>query len=128
MAARNGCVSDDPNTEKSSGMRAGRQDRQLVAQREPTPPRPPGHKALVAARDWFEGSVAQGFIGELKALDSSNQAMLFGAGLLVSLLPFLILLSAFASAASTTTSPCAWAWTAGLQGLSPTCSRPRWPR
>ena len=33
----------------------------------------------------------------LRALDFANQAMLFGAGLLVSLLPFVILLSAFAS-------------------------------
>jgi hypothetical protein len=33
----------------------------------------------------------------LKALDFADQAMLFGGGLLVSLLPFVILLSAFAS-------------------------------
>ena len=30
-------------------------------------------------------------------MDVANQAMLFGAGLLISLLPFVILLSAFAS-------------------------------
>ena len=34
---------------------------------------------------------------QLKAIDFTDQVMLFGAGLLVSLLPFLILLSAFAS-------------------------------
>lgn len=42
--------------------------------------------------------VAQGLVRELKARDFSNQVMLFGSGLLVSLLPFLILLSAFPSA------------------------------
>ena len=52
---------------------------------------------MAAARDRFEGSLAQSFIRQLKALDFSSQAMLFGAGLLVSLLPLLILLSAFAS-------------------------------
>jgi hypothetical protein len=49
------------------------------------------------ARDRFEGSLAQGFLQRLKAVDFASQAMLFGAGLLVSLLPFVILLSAFAS-------------------------------
>jgi membrane protein len=73
------------------------QDRQPAAQRVTTPSRPAGHKALAAARDRFEGSLAQSFVRQLKALDFANQAMLFGAGLLVSLLPFLILLSAFAS-------------------------------
>jgi membrane protein len=59
---------------------------------------PRWRKALTAARDRFDGSVAQDFVTELKALDFSNQATLFGAGLLASLLPFVILLSAFASA------------------------------
>jgi hypothetical protein len=40
--------------------------------------------------------VVRGLAG-LTALDFASQAMLFGAGLLVSLLPFVILLSAFAS-------------------------------
>jgi membrane protein len=53
--------------------------------------------ALAAARIRFEGSTAGSFIRQLKALDFANQAVLFGAGLLVSLLPFIILLSAFAS-------------------------------
>jgi membrane protein len=48
-------------------------------------------------RDRFEGSLAQAFFRQLKAIDFSAQIMLFGAGLLVSLLPFLILLSGFAS-------------------------------
>jgi membrane protein len=52
---------------------------------------------LSAARARFEGSLAQSFLQRLKALDFADQAMLFGAGLLVSLLPFVILLSAFAS-------------------------------
>ena len=52
---------------------------------------------LASARDRYEGSLAQRFLIRLKALDFANQAMLFGAGLLVSLLPFVILLSAFAS-------------------------------
>jgi membrane protein len=56
-----------------------------------------GGKALAAARDRYEGSLAQRFVVQLKDLDFADQVMLFGAGLLVSLLPFLILLSAFAS-------------------------------
>ena len=75
----------------------GRQGRQPAAQRETTPSRPAGRRALSAARDRFEGSLAQSFLIRLRALDFANQAMLFGAGLLVSLLPFVILLSAFAS-------------------------------
>ncbi|HYK30700.1 MAG TPA: YhjD/YihY/BrkB family envelope integrity protein [Streptosporangiaceae bacterium] len=59
---------------------------------------PAWRKALAAARDWFDGSVAQDVVRELKALDFSNLATLFGAGLLASLLPFLILLTTFASA------------------------------
>jgi membrane protein len=74
-----------------------RQERQRAAQGETPPLRPAGYKALVWARDRFEGSLAQSFLQRLKALDFADQAMLFGAGLLVSLLPFVILLSAFAS-------------------------------
>lgn len=50
-----------------------------------------------AARDRFDGSVAQDVVNELRTLGFSNQATLFGAGLLASLLPFLILLGTFAS-------------------------------
>jgi len=54
-------------------------------------------KAVATARNRFEGSLAQSFVMQLKAIDFSDQVMLFGAGLLVSALPLLILLSAFAS-------------------------------
>jgi len=74
-----------------------RQDRQPAARRETPPSRPAGRKALSAARHWFEGSVAQSFVRQLRELDFASQATLFGAGLLVSVLPFVILLSAFAS-------------------------------
>ncbi len=54
-------------------------------------------KVLATARHRFQGSLAHAFASQLKAIDFTDQIMLFGAGLLVSLLPFLILLSAFAS-------------------------------
>jgi membrane protein len=74
-----------------------RQERQPAAPRE-TPPSPSAwYKTLAWARDRFEGSLGQSFLQRLKALDFADQAMLFGAGLLTSLLPFVILLSAFAS-------------------------------
>jgi membrane protein len=57
----------------------------------------PGYKAMAAARNRFEGSLAHRVVRELKVLDFSAQIMLFGASMLLSLLPFLILLSAFAS-------------------------------
>src|SRR5262245_42593553 len=73
-----------------------RQDRepgsQPVAQ-----PLPARFKVLASARNRYAGSLAQGFLSRLRALDFADQAMLFGAGLLISLLPFAILLSAFAS-------------------------------
>jgi membrane protein len=50
-----------------------------------------------AARARYQGSLAQRFAAELQTLDFTQQIILLGAGLLVSLLPFLILLSAFAS-------------------------------
>jgi membrane protein len=62
-----------------------------------TPSRRVERKAVAAARDWYEGSLAQSFVMQLKAIDFSDQVMLFGAGMLVSALPLLILLSAFAS-------------------------------
>lgn len=73
-----------------------RQEREPAAQREPSSS-PARHKAVQFARDRFEGSLAQGFLMRLKALDFASQAMLFGAGMLVSLLPFVILVSAFVS-------------------------------
>ena len=74
-----------------------RQERQPTTQRETPPSHRARYNALAWARDRFEGSLAQSFLQRLKALDFADQAMLFGAGLLVSLLPFVILLSAFAS-------------------------------
>ena len=74
-----------------------RQDRQPAAQQETTPSRAVARKALATARDRYEGSLAQAFVRQLKAIDFTDQVMLLGAGLLVSLLPFLILLAAFAS-------------------------------
>src|SRR5438067_952174 len=66
-------------------------------------PRPRGdggaarRRRVSAVRSWFERS----WLGEvgvrLRALDFGNQATLLGAGLLASLLPLIILLSAFAS-------------------------------
>jgi membrane protein len=78
-------------------VQPGRQDRQSARPRETSPSLPAWYKARAWARDRFEGSLAQSFLTQLKALDFANEAMLFGAGLLVSLLPFVILLSAFAS-------------------------------
>jgi len=74
-----------------------RQERQPGAQPETPRSLPARHKLLASARDRFEGSLAQSFLTRLKGLDFADQAILFGAGLLVSLLPFVILLSAFAS-------------------------------
>jgi hypothetical protein len=98
VAVHNGFRFDDPD--------AGRKQRDGAARPSgPSACRPAGNnavahlgrKALAAARDRFEGSLAQGFVLQLKAIDFSDQVMMFGAGMLVSLLPFLILLSAFAS-------------------------------
>jgi membrane protein len=74
-----------------------RQERQPATQRDTPPSLPARSSALARARGRFEGSLAQSFLQRLNALDFADQAMLFGAGLLVSLLPFVILLSAFAS-------------------------------
>jgi membrane protein len=74
-----------------------RPEGQLAAERVTTPSTPAERKAWAAARAWYEGSLPQSFVKELNALDFSSEIILLGAGLLVSLLPFLILLSAFAS-------------------------------
>jgi membrane protein len=50
-----------------------------------------------AARARFEGSAAQAFLGRLGALDFVNSIVLFGASLLLSVLPFIILLSSLAN-------------------------------
>lgn len=94
-----GFVSDHSDPD-DTGVTAqpGGSEREPPGQDETTPSRPAWRKGLAAARDRFEGSIAQDIVRELRALDFSNQAMLFGAGLLISLLPFFILLSAFANA------------------------------
>jgi hypothetical protein len=48
-------------------------------------------------RSRYEGSAVQEFFSQLKALDFGNQIVLFGAALLLSVLPVVILLSAFAT-------------------------------
>src|SRR4029077_5375616 len=48
------------------------------------------------ARRRFEGSFLQRLFRRLESVHFADQAILLGAGLLVSVLPFLILLSAFA--------------------------------
>jgi hypothetical protein len=73
------------------------QERQDGAQPETPRLLPAPYKVVAWARDRFEGSLAQSFLRRLKALDFASQATLFGAGLLVSLLPLVILVSAFAS-------------------------------
>jgi membrane protein len=61
------------------------------------PRRMAGRKPLAAARDRYEGSFWQRFFRELGALEFFDQTMLFGANLLISLIPLLVLLSAFAN-------------------------------
>jgi len=51
----------------------------------------------IAARRRFEGSSAQIFVKHLAALDFTNTIVLFGAALLISVLPFIILLSSLAN-------------------------------
>jgi membrane protein len=49
------------------------------------------------ARGRFEGSAAQDFLRQLRALDFGNAIVLFGSSLLLSVLPFIILLSSLAN-------------------------------
>lgn len=49
------------------------------------------------ARGRFEGSAAQDFLRRLGALDFANSIVLFGSSLLLSVLPFIILLSSLAN-------------------------------
>ena len=51
----------------------------------------------LAVRRRFEGSPAQTFVRHLAALDFTNTIVLFGAALLTSVLPFIILLSSLAN-------------------------------
>lgn len=54
-------------------------------------------RTVSAARDPLEGSAAQVFLRRLGALDFANSIVLFGASLLLSVLPFIILLSSLAN-------------------------------
>lgn len=73
------------------------QDRAVpTAGRSPTPA--DDRERLATKRVRSGGSLARDAVKQFTELDFADQATLFGAGLLISLLPFLILLSAFASA------------------------------
>jgi len=80
-----------------------------VTQPAPTKDRPPRHRgdghtvrdrarhAIAVARRRFEGSWLQDVIARLKTLDFGSSIILFGAALLLSMLPLIILLSSIAS-------------------------------
>jgi membrane protein len=55
------------------------------------------HRFVHAVRGRFEGSAAQVFLRQLGALDFVNSIVLFGASLLLSVLPLIILLSSLAN-------------------------------
>ena len=59
--------------------------------------RPSPRGIAVAARGRFDGSSAQMFFRQLSALDFVQAIMLFGTALLISVLPFVILLSSLAN-------------------------------
>jgi membrane protein len=61
------------------------------------PARAPGRKAWLAARARYRRSYWQDFFHELGELEFFDQTMLFAAGLLISLIPFFIAVSSFAS-------------------------------
>ena len=69
----------------------------LARQDDHGSPRPPARTLAAAARGRFEGSPAQIFFRQLGALDFANSIVLFGAALLISVLPFVILLSSLAN-------------------------------
>jgi membrane protein len=90
----------------SSSTRIGHSGLVASVQRESDQPEPEGDPAGNASRlsetrskvsRRYEGSFAQALFARLGALDFMNQAILFGSGVLLSLLPFLVLLSAFAN-------------------------------
>ena len=92
-----GAVRTETPEESSGTVQPDHEERSPAAGRRTTPLRRAGNKVVAGARGRFEGSLVQSFLLRLKALGFSSQVILFGAGVLVSLLPFLILLSAFAS-------------------------------
>ena len=72
---------------------------------DPSPPRKdtsrsfrlPARSVANAVRGRFEGSLIQVFLRRLAALDFADSIVLFGAALLLSVLPFIILLSSLAN-------------------------------
>jgi membrane protein len=54
-------------------------------------------RKLAAVRAWYDGSWAEDLVRQLKALDIGNWTLVFGAELLWSALPFIILVSSFAN-------------------------------
>jgi len=54
-------------------------------------------RLVTAMQGRFRGSAAQAFLRRLGALDFANSIVLFGASLLLSVLPFIILLSSLAN-------------------------------
>ena len=54
-------------------------------------------RRFATTRGRFEGSAAQNFLRQLRALDVGNSIVLFGSSLLLSVLPFIILLSSLAN-------------------------------
>lgn len=59
--------------------------------------RPSDRKLTAGWRAWYEGSFTQDFVKTLGAVDFGNQILIFGACLLLSVLPLIIVLSAYAS-------------------------------
>ena len=75
----------------------GRLERESPVPEKAPPSRPTGRRFVAAVKGRYEGSLVQDVVTQLKDIDVGNQVMLFGTGMLLSLLPLLILLSAFAS-------------------------------
>jgi membrane protein len=67
------------------------------AVQRPEPAQSSWASAVERVRNRYRGTAAQQFFHELGEVEFFDQTMLVGAGLLISLIPFLILLSAFAS-------------------------------
>jgi membrane protein len=80
---------------KSAHQPPGPDDPEPVSDPVATTSRLADKRSKISRR--YEGSFAQRLFARLGALDFMNQAILFGAGVLLSLLPFLVLLSAFAN-------------------------------
>jgi hypothetical protein len=76
---------------------AEQSDGGLPAAPKPAPARAAGRKALTAAQTRYHGTYWQQFFHQLGELEFFDQTMLFAAGLLISLIPFLIVVSSFAS-------------------------------